>query len=134
MDNLETETQETSQLNTILMICSRFVAKRAFHSGIRLSNYENLKLTFFSKPQCGLCEEAKDVIDDTFADSEFARYDLSSRMETVNINKDPIWWKKYCFDIPVLHIEDKNDPSTLKVIMHHFREDELADTIRKFKK
>lgn len=111
----------------------KLITKRVLHSGMKLSNYENLKFTFFSKPQCGLCEEAKEVIDDTFTSPEFAKYDLANRMEIVNINKDPIWWKKYCFDIPVLHIEDKNDPTTLKTIMHHFREDELADIIRKFK-
>ncbi|SMN20826.1 similar to Saccharomyces cerevisiae YDR286C Putative protein of unknown function [Maudiozyma saulgeensis] len=106
---------------------------RSFHSSCRALSYNNVKLTLFSKPQCGLCEEAHEIINDTLESSEFAKEPLRQNMQIININKDPKWWKEYCFDIPVLHIEKQGDPSSLFRIMHHFREDELTTALKKFK-
>lgn len=106
---------------------------RTIHYSRQLLKYTDVKLTFFSKPNCGLCEEAKEVIDDVLGSSDFEKENLGGKLEIVNINKDKKWWNAYCFDIPVLHIEDKNDTTTLVKIMHHFREDELSDALKKFR-
>ena len=96
-------------------------------------NYSHLKLTFFGKPNCGLCDNAKEVIEDVLNENE----ELSKAritMEIININKHKHWWDMYCFDIPVLHIENDNEPNSLVKIMHFFKEDELIETLKSFKR
>lgn len=70
---------------------------------------------------------------DTIESPEFKGENLSQKLVEVNINKDAKWWKEYCFDIPVLHIEREGQPKSLVKIMHFFREDELTEAIKKFK-
>ncbi|GMM58999.1 Mgp12 protein [Maudiozyma humilis] len=106
---------------------------RAIHSGRILYNYNQLKLTLFSKPNCGLCEEAKEILVDTLELPVFKGEKLQEKLNEVNINKDAKWWKEYCFDIPVLHIEKEGEPESLVKIMHFFKEDELTEAIKKFK-
>lgn len=110
-------------------------AIRRFHQNRPLCNggYSHLKLTFFGKPNCGLCDEAKEVIDDVLTENK--DYSIAKeKMKFININKDQKWWNEYCFDIPVLHIEDENKPDSLVKIMHFFKEDELNEILQKFKK
>ncbi|KAK3593773.1 hypothetical protein CHS0354_014312 [Potamilus streckersoni] len=56
------------------------------------------KLFMFTKPQCGLCEEAKEVL---------KPYQHRFHFEEVNIllpeNKE--WFEKYRYEIPVFHFE-----------------------------
>ncbi|CAB4254948.1 similar to Saccharomyces cerevisiae YDR286C Putative protein of unknown function [Maudiozyma barnettii] len=127
---------EKKDVNLITMSVLRLRIQsvyRSLHISRRVCNYTNVKLTLFSKPQCGLCEEAHEVINDTLESPEFVKEPLIQNMEIININKDAKWWKEYCFDIPVLHIEKQGDPSSLVKIMHHFREDELTTALKKFK-
>lgn len=44
------------------------------------------------------------------------------------------WWDKYCFDIPVLHVENKvsNDNSVGK-LFHRFNEEKVQNLINEFK-
>lgn len=96
-------------------------------------NYSHLKLTFFEKPSCGLCDNAKEVIDDVLNENEeFSKAGIA--MKIININKYKHWWDRYCFDIPVLHIENDNEPNSLIKIMHFFKEDELIETLKRFKR
>lgn len=61
-------------------------------------------LTLFGKEGCGLCDKAKEVMlnirDSPEAPKgmEFQYVDISDVMNTQ-------WWDKYCFDVPVLHID-----------------------------
>lgn len=53
----------------------------------------------------------------------------------VNID-DPAnkeWWDKYCFDIPVLHLEDSSKEGSLVKIFHRLNENDLKDKINSFK-
>ena len=64
---------------------------------------------------------------------EFRQYSLAKRLEIVDINKNQKWWDAYCFDIPVLHVEDANGAKPLVKVMHFFKEDELGEILRRFK-
>lgn len=89
-------------------------------------------MTFFGKPNCGLCDSAKEILDDVLEENkEFNT--LTRKLKYININKDQHWWKTYCFDIPVLHIEDDRNKESLVKIMHFFKEDEIIETLKKFK-
>ena len=106
---------------------------RSFHRTCARLNYSNIKLTFFSKPSCPLCQEAKEVLDDVLDSEEFKKYSLAKRLEIVDINKNQKWGDAYCFDIPVLHVEDANGAKPLVKVMHFFKEDELGEILRRFK-
>lgn len=47
--------------------------------------------------------------------------------------KNKEWWEKYCFDIPVLHIEDAFKKDSLLKIFHRLDENDVADKIKSFK-
>ncbi|CCF58300.1 hypothetical protein KAFR_0E01460 [Kazachstania africana CBS 2517] len=109
------------------------LARRTFTTKSKLLNYANLKLTFFHKPNCGLCDVAKEVIDDVLSSTEFKNEKIVVFGVNINDAKNNKWWKMYCFDIPVLHLEDTTNAKPLVVIEHFFREDDLAEKIRLFK-
>lgn len=96
-------------------------------------NFSNVKLTFFSKPNCGLCEAAKEVLDDVLTSEEFVNESIPVKNININDIRNKEWWNAYCFDIPVLHIEKKDDKKSLIKIMHFFREDELTEKLKMFK-
>lgn len=86
-------------------------------------------LTLFGKPSCHLCNLAKESILFVLKDLGLS----SSILHTVNINKSQTWWNKYCFDIPVLHIEDSTRVKPLIKIMHRIDEFDLKDKLSKYK-
>jgi len=53
------------------------------------------RLTFYTKPQCGLCDDVKDVIDEARAMIEF-------EVEIRNILDDAADYERYKHDIPVV--------------------------------
>ena len=59
---------------------------RAFRCSIHTSRVllhdAGVKLTFFSKPNCGLCDQAKEVIDDVFERKEFHNKAVSLEIVT----------------------------------------------------
>lgn len=116
-------------------ILKRNPLRRQFYDSRALLNggYSHLKLTFFGKPNCELCENAKEVIDDILNENEELFKDRID-IKFININKDRRWWNKYCFDIPVLHIENDNEPNSMVKIMHFFKEDELIKVLKSFKR
>jgi len=58
------------------------------------------KLTLYSKSSgCSLCDDAKEVLVQFKDRVEFVEVDIG-----LAENKD--WFKKYCFDIPVIHLND----------------------------
>lgn len=108
--------------------------KRSFHTSRLLSFSPKVKLTLFSKPQCGLCEHAKEIIDDVLDKPEFPKDDI--KMEIINITQinNKKWWELYCFDIPVLHVQKTDDPSSLFKIFHRIDEDILEEKIKTYLK
>ena len=55
-------------------------------------------LTFFTRPQCPLCTEARAVVDVVRARIDFT-------YEEVDITQAPEWFQEYKWDIPVVHID-----------------------------
>lgn len=108
-----------------------FVLKRSFHSSKAVLNVANVKLTLFSKQQCGLCDTAKSVMDQVVQQPKYR----SCKYEIVDImdpdNKE--WYDKYCFDVPVLHVQNA-ETETLNVekLFHRFDEKKVQDIIEKF--
>lgn len=47
--------------------------------------------------------------------------------------KNKEWWEKYCFDIPVLHIEDASKDGSLVKIFHRLDEKDVANKIKSFR-
>ena len=93
-----------------------------------------VKLTLFSKPQCGLCEEAKEIIEDVLESDAIPKHNISMNIVNINQLNNKKWWDLYCFDIPVLHIEKDNDKESLFKMMHRIDEDVLVDKIQTYLK
>ncbi|ODQ81773.1 hypothetical protein BABINDRAFT_20016, partial [Babjeviella inositovora NRRL Y-12698] len=88
-------------------------------------------LTLYTKDGCGLCDNAKKVLEDVFAngnvqnqqDVEYVQVDI-----TKPENKE--WWDAYCFDIPVVHINKKDQTKPVK-FMHYLFEDKIVEALNK---
>lgn len=46
--------------------------------------------------------------------------------------KNQEWWDKYCFDVPVLHIENPAREGSLIKIFHRLEEKDVLDKIKGF--
>lgn len=108
--------------------------KRNFHLSRVLLSSSKVKLTLFSKPQCGLCIHAKEIIDDVLESSNFAKDDIEMNIVNISQLNNKKWWELYCFDIPVLHIEKAEDPSSVFKIYHRIDEDVLEEKIKELLK
>lgn len=75
-----------------------------------------IRLTFYSKPNCPLCDEARDMLDDL-------KRDFTLSVTEVNILSDPAVYEKYKYLIPVLELE------TGQVIRARFTEAELRKAL-----
>ncbi|CAI4057096.1 hypothetical protein SUVZ_02G3990 [Saccharomyces uvarum] len=104
---------------------------RSMHTSRILLHDTKIKLTFFSKPSCGLCEQAKEVIDDVFEKEEFHNKGIQFEVININDRRNAKWWREYCFDIPVLHIEKMGDPRSSIKILHFLEEEDVSEKIRK---
>lgn len=56
-----------------------------------------MRFTLYTKPECGLCDDAKQVL------AQF-RKECAFDLELVNIETDPAVFERYKYDIPVLAI------------------------------
>lgn len=102
------------------------------HSSMRLY-YSNLKLTLFSKDNCGLCDKAKDVMSQVLKNNQELRRKAEYKIVDINDPANKDWWEKYCFDIPVLHIEDSTTQGSLLKIFHKLDEKDVVNKINSFK-
>jgi len=59
-----------------------------------------LKVTFYTKENCSLCDLAREMIRDL-------REDFSFELETVDITKSPNAWEEYREKIPVIEIGEE---------------------------
>lgn len=58
-----------------------------------------ISLTFYSKPNCPLCDEARDMLDDL-------KRDFALAIREVNILSDPATYERYKYLIPVIELEN----------------------------
>lgn len=63
-------------------------------------------LTLFGKEGCGLCDRAKQVMMDIIDSEEFPQKNVEFKYVDISDVMNTHWWDKYCFDVPVLHIDD----------------------------
>lgn len=54
---------------------------------------------------------------------------LSYCIVDIDDPKNKVWWEKYCFDVPVLHIENTDKTSLLKVF-HRLDEKDVTEKIK----
>ncbi len=71
-----------------------------------------MKITILSKPDCHLCDEAKQTI-------ERVTKRLPIEIEVINIEKDPELFNQYRYDIPVIFLEER------KIFKHRVDEQKL---------
>ena len=77
-----------------------------------------IRLTFYSKPNCPLCDDARDML-------ENLNREFTLAVTEVNILRDPAIYEKYKYLIPVLELE------TGQVIKARFTESELRKALIK---
>ncbi|KAK6362827.1 hypothetical protein TWF730_000280 [Orbilia blumenaviensis] len=83
-----------------------------------------LRLTFFTKNGCSLCVTAEQNtvswrLRETGNKAQFKKIDIS---EPVNEK----WHDAYVFDVPVLHLENEQEPSRILKLMHRFTPEEIG--------
>lgn len=54
---------------------------------------------------------------------------LHYRIVDIDEPRNKEWWDNYCFDVPVLHIEDANSESLYKVF-HRFNDKDVSNKIK----
>ena len=71
-----------------------------------------MKIRIYSKPDCHLCDEAKEVI-------QRVTKRLHIEIEVIDIQKDPELYDQYRYDIPVIFLDDR------KIFKHRVDEEKL---------
>jgi glutaredoxin len=71
-----------------------------------------MKIKILSKPDCHLCDEAKETI-------QRVTKRLPIEMEVINIEKDPDLFNQYRYDIPVIFLDER------KIFKHRVDEQKL---------
>lgn len=79
---------------------------------LRRASSSTPEITFFTRKNCGLCQEAAEVLKS-----------LNLSYHTVDIDSDSKW-EKYTFDVPVLHIGNE------LAMMHRFDREEILRLLR----
>ena len=63
----------------------------------RLAGARGRDVTFYTRPDCHLCEEARALIAPVLAE-------FGAALREVNIEEDPVLQERYAWDIPVIFI------------------------------
>ena len=71
-----------------------------------------MKIRIYSKPDCHLCDEAKETI-------QRVTKRLPIEIEVIDIQKDPELFAQYRYDIPVIFLDDR------KIFKHRVDEEKL---------
>lgn len=106
---------------------------RPFSKNARLLALSDVQLTLFSKPNCGLCEEAKENLQELLDDEKLKSAHIKLKEVNINELQNQKWWKAYCFDIPVLHIENTANKDLIEKVFHRMDEEEILGKINKVK-
>jgi glutaredoxin len=75
------------------------------------------RITIYSKPDCHLCDVAKDVID-------HCRQQVDFVLEVVDISQDPELFERYRSDIPVILLDGE------EIARHFVRERKLLELLQ----
>lgn len=77
-----------------------------------------------------LCTNAKEILHQTLQQPELQ--DRNIKLHTVDIMKpeNAEWFDKYCYDVPVLHVDRTNQTKPVK-FMHYFYTDKLTEEFLK---
>ena len=82
------------------------------------SNNNKIKLVLYTKSNCSLCDEAKELIEDNYPNKFL--------IEEVDITKDRALFRKFKLDIPVFYhdgellMQHKADKSKLDSLIHKY--------------
>lgn len=78
----------------------------------------------FTRPNCGLCAEAKLQIDAAAQSVEFSYSEID-----ITMPENTKWYDKYAFDVPVLHVQQSPNSEPYKIYMHRLQAHELVEAI-----
>lgn len=112
---------------------STFAKKQFFQmkysTNVHPSITTTTQLKFFTKPECQLCYEAKNVLNKALRDVSPNMRKSIVDVQFIDItapgNED--WFDCYRYDIPVLHVEREGYKKV--VFMHKFDHEELVDEL-----
>lgn len=81
------------------------------------------KIMLFTRPNCGLCESAKGVLNEVRSNGKDFDY------EEVDITEDrnKKWFDLYAYDVPVIHVE--NGKSSMKKFMHRLDKQDVSKAL-----
>ncbi|SCU86857.1 LAMI_0D03862g1_1 [Lachancea mirantina] len=90
---------------------------------------DNIRVTLFSKENCGLCTRATTVVEKVLTQEQFGA--VTFNVKDIDRPENKEWWTKYCLDVPVVHVERGTDAASLVKIFHRVDEKELETAIQK---
>lgn len=96
-----------------------------------LFNAQSVRLTLFTRAQCGLCDNAKLTLSTLRQRRPLAYTEID-----IMIPQNKPWKDVYEFDVPVLHIQpadESGDPSKLRKLFHRFSESEVEKVVDEVK-
>ncbi|KAI3403956.1 hypothetical protein KGF56_003223 [Candida oxycetoniae] len=85
-------------------------------------------LTFFTKDNCKLCSDAKMVLEKSLKSPTLKNANFIIKNVDIQALENREWFDKYCYDVPVLHIEKPG--AKLKKFMHYLHEDDIIRELR----
>jgi len=77
-----------------------------------------MRITIYSKPDCHLCDRAKDVVERCRSKADFT-------VEVIDISQDPELFERYRNDIPVILLDGR------EIARHFVRERQLLKLLSK---
>lgn len=83
-------------------------------------------LTLYAKTGCSLCDKAKVVIEEVRGNEKLNKK-ISIQYVDITDPMNKEFWDKYCFDVPVLHLDKKNQ-ETIK-FMHYLNSENIINEI-----
>lgn len=114
-----------NQHHTMYSMLAIKTIPRGIHIQARFKSTVLLK--FFTKKRCMLCTNANEVLKQAISSPEVDEVDLEFTKIDIMDPKNERWFEKYCYDVPVLHIEKDQ---TVKKHMHYFDKSDLISDIR----
>lgn len=97
---------------------------------LRLSFTERLhqvSLTFFTKETCLLCIKADQVLSGVLEAEDFRK--IKVKKVDIMDPKNSKEFDKYCYDVPVLHVDRPGQTKPVK-FMHYFDAEKIAEELK----
>ena len=82
-----------------------------------VSEQDFMTITIYSKPDCHLCDLAKDVVERCRKKADFT-------LEVIDISQNPEFLERYRYDIPVILLDGK------EIARHFVRERQLLQLVQ----